>query len=160
MKFHLIVFTLFLPLMSGLYAQAEDDINLAVELDKMLKNLFSKQHDVLIPKVAVADIFFACNADNNNDFGTKALADLIQNVSKEKLAENLSACLNGQSVKSDKAINYGLLGCFHDQLDELPEEEQRHKIKLVKQAIASLSIEEKKKSLSQCVTDQAISYLK
>jgi hypothetical protein len=145
--------------MSG-YSVAEQNGQISAEREQWLKDLFSKQHDELIPKVAVADMFFACNLESNNQFGSKSLADLINHVAKGRLAEKLNACLNGDSIKSDRAIDYGLLGCFHDQLDELPDDEKQQKIALVKKAIASLSKVEKKKSLSQCVTDQAISYLK
>ena len=139
---------------------AEDSVKELTEREQWLKTLFSKQHEALIPKVAVANMFFACNIENNQEFGTKSLPELINNESKERLAEKLTACLNGISVKSEQAINYSLLGCFHDQFKTLSNDEKNKKIKVVKQAINSLDITEKKKSLSQCVTDQAITYLK
>lgn len=142
------------------HAGAEDGVKALTEREQWLKTLFSKQHEELIPKVAVADMFFACNLSQDNAFGNKSLPELINKVSKERLAEKLTACLNGISVKSEQAVNYSLLGCFHDQFKNLSVDEKSTKIKLVKQAIKSLDITEKKKSLSQCVTDQAITYLK
>jgi hypothetical protein len=70
------------------------------------------------------------------------------------------SCLKGKSVKSDIALNYGLTGCFHEQLAELSAQEKQQKMQLVSKAIAALSREERQKSFTQCVTDQAITYLK
>lgn len=134
--------------------------NELTEHQQWLKNKFNEQHNNLIPIVAVADILFACNNANNNAYGNYTLDTLITKMSKERLAEKLESCLGGELVSSDTAINYGLLGCFHDQLDDLPKDEKAEKIKLVKKAIYSLSKEERKKSFTQCVTDQSISYLK
>ncbi len=160
MKNVCIYFKLSIMLLLSHSVVAEDSAKDLTEREQWLKTLFSKQHEELIPKVAVADMFFACNIENNNEFGNKSLPELINNESKERLAEKLTACLNGVSVKSEQAINYSLLGCFHDQFKKLSDDEKNNKIQLVKQAIASLDITEKKKSLSQCVTDQAITYLK
>lgn len=110
--------------------------------------------------MAVADMLFACNRANNDAYGQHTLSTLITKMNKERLAEKLVSCLAGESVKSDLAISYGLLGCFHDQLEDLPKAEKNEKIKLVKKAIAGLSKEERKKSFTQCVTDQSIAYLK
>lgn len=135
-------------------------VNELTEHQQWLKNKFNEQHNNLIPIVAVADILFACNNANNNAYGKYTLDTLITKMSKERLAEKLESCLGGELVSSDTAINYGLLGCFHDQLDDLPQDEKAARIKLVKKAISSLSKEERKKSFTQCVTDQSISYLK
>lgn len=159
-KFQAASILFFGAIVSSPILSAQEATTSSKEHNEWLKSLFSKQHEALIPKVAVADMFYACNIESNHDFGKKSLKELINNVSKERLAEKLTACLGNESVKSEKAVDFGLIGCFQDQLGDLPENEQRQKIKLVKQAIASLSINEKKKSLSQCVTDQAISYLK
>ena len=160
MKYNFIICTILATTLMSNCTYAQEVDNEMTEHKQWLKDLFSKQHDQLIPKVAVADMFFACNIENNNEFGNKSLSELIKNEGRGRLAEKLSACLNGESVKSEKAINYGLLGCFHDQLVDLPQDEKEQKIKLVDSAIASLSLAEKKKSLTQCVSDQAISYLK
>lgn len=135
-------------------------VNELTEHQQWLKNKFNEQHNNLIPIVAVADILFACNNANNNAYGKYTLDTLITKMSKERLAEKLESCLGGELVSSDTAINYGLLGCFHDQLDDLPEDKKVERMKLVKKAISSLSKEERKKSFTQCVTDQSISYLK
>ncbi|WP_077338966.1 hypothetical protein [Pseudocolwellia agarivorans] len=135
-------------------------VNELTEHQQWLKNKFNEQHNNLIPIVAVADILFACNNANNNAYGKYTLDTLITKMSKERLAEKLESCLGGELVSSDTAINYGLLGCFHGQLDDLPEDKKVERMKLVKKAISSLSKEERKKSFTQCVTDQSISYLK
>lgn len=129
------------------------------EHDAWLKQHFSEQHEKLIPVVAVADIFFICNQVRNVDKHDYQLAYLIKTMDKNILAEKLSLCLNTDEIQSDVALNFGLLGCFHQQLAHLPEQERKLKMKLVKQAIASLSQSERKKSFTQCVTEQAIHYL-
>lgn len=127
--------------------------------EQWLKERFSEQHERLIPVVAVADMYFGCQQSNND--GTKlTIKSLIVTLDKNQLAEKLISCLGENSPKSDVALNYGLLGCFHEQLADLSENEKTQKMKLVKNAIASLSREERQKSFTQCVTDQAISYLK
>lgn len=136
---------------------AEDD-NLT-EHQEWLKNKFTEQHNKLIPIVAVADMLFACNKENGQDYGDYSLDILITKMDKTRLAEKLTSCLGDKSVGSELAINYGLLGCFHDQLDDSPANEKSEKMTLVKKAINSLSLEEKKKSFTQCVTNQSISYL-
>lgn len=125
-----------------------------------LKNRFSEQHNQLIPIVAVADMLFACNKANDQAYGTDSLNSLITKTSKTKLAGKLSRCLGDKSVNSDTAINYGLLACFNDQLSGLAADEKNEKIELVKNAISSLSFAERKKSFTQCVTEQSIAYLK
>lgn len=128
--------------------------------DQWLKNRFSGQHQTLIPIVAVADMFFSCNRERKSDPTSYEIKDLITKMDKTLLAEKLINCMAGESLKSEQALNYGLLGCFHEQLSDLPEAEKTQKMQLVQRAINSLSLEERKKSLTQCVTDQAINYLK
>ena len=137
---------------------AEDNKNLT-EHQKWLKDTFAEQHNQLIPVVAVANMFFACNQDNNQKYGDHALKVLITKMDKAELAEKLSSCLAGESVNSEVAINYGLMGCFDDQLSGLSADEKKQRMVLVTKAINSLSFAEKKQSFTQCVTDQAISYL-
>jgi len=128
--------------------------------DQWLKDRFSDQHEQLIPIVAVADMFFSCNKIRKTDPIGYQIKELITVMHKDELAEKLSLCLAEDLIKSEVALNFGLLGCFHEQLAQLPNEEKQQKMKLVKQAIASLSREERQKSFTQCVTDQAIGYLK
>ena len=125
-----------------------------------LKQRFSEQHEKLIPVVAVADIFFSCNQVRKVDDRDYQLIELITVMDRNVLAEKLSLCLGEDKIQSDVALNFGLLGCFHVQLANLPEQERKQKMKLVKQAVASLSLEERKKSFTHCVTEQAIDYLK
>ena len=133
---------------------------MAAEHKNWLKDKFSVQHEKLIPIVAVADMFFACNQARKTDKVTYQVTDLVTKVSRNDLAEKLSTCLKGELPNSDTALNFGLIGCFHEQLKELPEEDRKVKQKLVRQAIARLSKAERQKSFTQCVTDQAIGYLK
>lgn len=125
-----------------------------------LKERFSEQHNELIPKVAVADMLFACNKANDQTYGKESLNTLITEVDKTQLAEKLSSCLDEAPVNSEQAINYGLLGCFEDQLKTLSDNDKREKMALVKQSLAKLPLDEKKQSFIQCVTEQSISYLK
>lgn len=134
--------------------------NELTEHQQWLQKRFSEQHNQLIPIVAVADMLFGCNKANDQAYGTDSLNSLITKTSKTRLAEKLSSCLGGKSINSDMAINFGLLGCFHDQLSDLPLDEKMNKMALVKKAISSLSIEERKQSFTQCVTEQSITYLK
>lgn len=128
--------------------------------NEWLKKRFSKQHQQLIPIVAVADIFYSCNQARKIDNNDYELSFLINEMDKNTLAEKLGACLGDDTMQSDVALNYGLLGCFHQQLAHLPKTEREQKMQLVKQAIYSLSHEERKQSFTQCVTEQSIHYLK
>ena len=150
----LIFIWLFLPFHT--YAQQVDN---KAEHDKWLKEKFSQQHQQLIPVVAVADMFFACNYERKTDPVNYQVKDLVKKMDPNLLAEKLATCLAGDSLQSDQALNFGLMGCFREQLKKLPKEERRQKLRLVKQAIASLSREERHKSFTKCVTDQAINYL-
>ncbi|PKI13184.1 hypothetical protein [Colwellia sp. 12G3] len=126
----------------------------------LLKKRFSKQHQQLIPIVAVADIFFSCNQARQTDKANYSLHFLINQMDKNTLAEKLGNCLGEDTMQSEVALNFGLFGCFHEQLSHLPKAENEQKMKLVKQAVSSLSHEERKKSFTQCVTEQSIHYLK
>lgn len=130
-----------------------------LNMDQWLKSRFGAQHDKLIPIVAVADMFFSCQKQKKvkSDLTIKAL---ITKIDKNELAEQLTGCLAGESPKSDTALNYGLMGCFHEQLSNLSSEEKEQKMRLVIKAIAALSRAERQKSFTQCVTEQSISYLK
>lgn len=130
------------------------------EHNAWLKQRFSEQHKKLIPVIAVADIFYACNIERRTDPINYQLSDLILTMDKNHLAQKLALCLGEDTIKSEVAINFGLLGCFHEQLAHLPNVERQQKIRLVKSAIHALSSRERQKSFTQCVTEQAIHYLK
>jgi hypothetical protein len=85
---------------------------------------------------------------------------LITQLDKNTLAEQLITCLAGESPKSDTALNYGLKACFYEQFDQLSLVEKQQKMAVVTQIIATLSRSERQKSFTQCVTDQAIHYLR
>lgn len=128
--------------------------------NQWLKDKFGDQHQKLIPIVAVADMFYACNKARKTDPIGYQVKDLITRMDKNLLADKLAACLAGESVKSDLALNFGLEGCFHEQLAKLSKERRKVSLPLVEKAIASLSRTERQKSLTQCVTQQAIDYLR
>jgi hypothetical protein len=131
-----------------------------LEHDKWLKLRFSEQHKKLIPVVAVADMFFACDKAKNSGTSNYKVKELIENMDRNLLAEKLSSCLAGASMQSDIALNYGLHGCFYEQLGTLTQDKKQEKMRIVTASIASLSRENRQKSFSRCVTDQTISYLK
>lgn len=130
------------------------------EHESWLKEKFSSQHEQLIPVVAVADMYFACNQARKTDVEKLSVKALIVDLDRNKLAQKLSDCLGEESANSDTALNFGLIACFDEQLKELPEKDRAVKQKLVRQAIAKLSKAERQKSFTQCVTDQAIGYLR
>jgi len=126
----------------------------------LLKERFSKQHQQLMPIVAVADMFFSCNKARQTEKNDYTLIFLINQMDKNTLAEKLESCLGEDTMQSDVALNFGLFGCFHAQFSHLPKADSAQKKKLVKQAVSVLSHEERKKSFTQCVTEQSIHYLK
>lgn len=130
------------------------------EHNAWLKQRFSQQHEKLTPIIAVADMFYACNLERKVDPIDYQLTDIIVTMDKNKLAQKLTLCLGDDTVQSAEAINFGLIGCFHAQLAHLPTVERQQKMRLVKRTILSLSSGERKKSFTQCVTEQAIQYLK
>jgi len=130
------------------------------EHENWLKDRFSAQHEKLIPVVAVADIYFGCNKARDAESENLDIPALITTIDRQVLADKLKNCLNGMQLDSDGALNFGLAGCFHEQLKQLPKKERLLRQKLVDKAIASLSKAERKKSFTQCVTDQAIGYLR
>lgn len=140
---------------SALHAEQSQTL----DRDQWLKARFGAQHDALIPVVAVADMLYGCqqvkHADNSVNFKS-----LLTQLDKNHLAEKLLACLAGESPKSDEALNYGLTGCFNEQFAHLPLAEKQQKMLLVGKAINGLSRAERQKSFTQCVTDQAIHYLR
>jgi len=146
-------------LAQGLDSEVNKDNQSLEEHNAWLKQRFSEQHKKLIPVIAVADIFYACNIERKIDPVDYQLKELILSMDKNRLAEKLAQCLGEDTLQSDIAINFGLLGCFYGQLAHLTKAEQQQKMLLVKSAIHSLSSSERKKSFTQCVTEQAIHYL-
>lgn len=133
--------------------------NQTLDMDQWLKTRFGAQHEALIPIVSVADMLYTCQQQKQigQNLTIKAL---ITQVDKNSLAEQLITCLAGASPKSDIALNYGLKGCFYEQLSDLSAEDRQQKMRVVTQSIATLSRIERQKSFTQCVTDQAIQYLR
>jgi len=130
------------------------------EHNAWLKKRFSQQHDQLMPIVAVADMFFSCQQKRQAEQTQYPVSFLVQKMEKQQLAEKLSRCLAKDTMQSDIALNFGLLGCFHEQLKHLPAAQLQQKMQLVEQSLVNLSYEERKKSFTKCVNEQSISYLK
>jgi hypothetical protein len=78
---------------------------------------------------------------------------------KDQLALKLSECLGDDEVKSNIALDFGLVGCFSDQLIDLPSKEKKLKMVLVNTAIESLTRKERQQSFAKCVNQQSFNYL-
>lgn len=153
LRFVMGVLTIFFSI--GLHAEQSQ----ALDMDQWLKARFGAQHQALIPIVAVADMVYSCEKSQQIE-SSFTVKTLITQLDKNSLAEKLIACLAGESPKSDIALNYGLQGCFYEQLAGLSLEEKAQKMRIVMEAISTLSRAERQKSFTQCVTDQAIHYLR
>lgn len=127
--------------------------------EQWLKDKFSQQHQDIIPKVAVADMFYGCNSERKSDPIPYQIKDLVTRMDKTLLAEKLSNCLAQDSVTSEVALDFGLFACFHEQFSTLKPGEKAEKLARVKTLLTSLSKAEKHKSFTKCVTSQAINYL-
>ena len=127
--------------------------------NQWLKQQFSAQHQALIPKVTVVNMFVACNKARKTFSQDYQVADVIKHMPKQELSEKLVACLGNSDVQSEQAINFALQGCFYQQLVNLPEQARAEKLQQVSELLKSLPREEKQKSLTKCVTMQAIEYL-
>ena len=138
------------------YAQSE----ISDEHKAWLMKEFAPKHQALIPKVAVADMFYGCNLARKIDPIPYQLAQIIEQMDKGLLAEKLTACLGEETPQSDTALNFGLVGCFTDQFAELNDADRQKKMALVENAISRLSREQRQKSFTKCVTEQAIKYIK
>ena len=162
MKKQICLITLSFLMASSVIVTATSQLKIPEQLehDKWLKLRFSAQHKKLIPIVAVADIFFACDKAKNSGNANYQVRELVEDMDRDLLAEKLAQCLNGESTKSDLALNYGLYACFYEQLEHLPKLQRQEKMRVVTASISSLSREERQKSFSRCATDQAVSYLK
>lgn len=130
-----------------------------LEMNQWLKARFGAQHQALIPIVAVADMLYSCQQQKKKA-DSLTIKALITQLDKNTLAEQLITCLAGESPKSDTALNYGLKACFYEQFSHLSLAEKQQKMAIVTQTIATLSRSERQKSFTQCVTDQAIHYLR
>lgn len=128
-------------------------------LNEHQKNVL-EQHKNISAVVAVADMFYGCNQERKIDSSMPDVSTLVTKTDKKLLADQLRTCLKGELPNSDTAINFGLIGCFDEQLKNLPEKDRALKKQLVLKAIKSLSKAERQKSFTQCVTDQSIAYLK
>jgi len=128
--------------------------------DEALKARFKQQHQAIIPIVAVADMFFACNRQRHSDKFDYQLDELITKMSKGELAEKLDNCLAGESLKSDVALNFGLIGCFHSQMTKLDQKNYDEKMGELELLLVQLSRKERQKTFTKCVTEQAIYYLR
>ncbi len=143
------------------YANAQEHTNtMTSEHKQWLRDKFSKQHQEIIPKVAVADIFYGCNMERKTEPTHMPIEMLVNKLDKTVLAEKLTSCLGEETIQSDTALKFGLTSCYRDLLSDLPEQELVEKMELVNGAISKLSQEERKKSFTKCVTEQAIKYLK
>ncbi|MFD2165454.1 hypothetical protein ACFSJY_04180 [Thalassotalea euphylliae] len=151
-SFILSVALCFAPLASGQETMTE-------EHKRWLKEKFAAKHQALIPKVAVADMFYGCNTVRKTDPVPYQVPDIIRKMDKNLLAEKLKLCLGEETPQSDNALNFGLVGCFNDQLSELSDKERMEKMELVESAILRLSREQRQQSFTKCVTEQAIRYL-
>ena len=124
------------------------------------KTKFFETHSELLPVVTVADMFFGCNLERKIDNKPYLIKELVTVMSREELSQKLITCLGTDGIKSSKAMDFGLVGCFHDQLLHLPIAEQKSKMALVLKAIQHLSLEEKQQSLTRCINEQTIHYIK
>lgn len=137
------------------YAQQQQTI----DRNMWLKERFGAQHQALLPIVAVADMLHGCQQKNQVE-NHKSVTLLITELDKNTLASQLITCLNGQSLKGDVALNYGLKSCFYEQFKGMSLADKQQKMMLVDMAIKELSRSERQESFTQCVTDQAIAYLR
>lgn len=140
---------------SHAYAQSD----MSDEHKAWLLKEFAPKHQAIIPKVAVADMFFACNLKRKVDPVPYQLAQIIKQMNKGLLAEKLELCLQGETPQSDTALNFGLLGCFHDQFAALNDTDRKKRMALVENAISRLPREQRQQSFTKCVTEQAIKYI-
>ncbi len=123
--------------------------------DEMVKQ-FSLLHQQLMPKVAVADMYYGCELTQSKQYSFR---QLIIEMDKTELAEKLVACLGEETLASDRALNLGILACFIDQTNHLPEQEQQQHLEQVKNALYNLPRAERQKSFTQCVNNQTLKYL-
>lgn len=148
-----LIFILSIILSSSSYAQTATTP--VQNPDAMVKQ-FSLLHQQLMPKVAVADMFYGCNLSQQKQFSFK---ELIVDMDKELLASKLMACLGDENIASDIALNFGIKACFIDQLSNLEASKKQQSLSQVDEAIAKLTKAERQKSFTQCVNNQTLKYL-
>jgi len=136
---------------------AKDDVDAT---EKVLQQRFIDKHQAMVPVVAVADMFFACNRQRYTDSYDYQIADLVNKMDKGQLAENLSACLGGESLKSDIALNFGLIGCFHSQMANLDQKKYDEKMGKLELLLVKLPREQRQKTFTKCVSEQALYFVK
>ncbi len=137
------------------YAKNTADTN-----KNILQQRFIKKHQALVPVVAVADMFFACNRQRHTDSYDYQIADLVNKMDKNQLAEKLSDCLAGESLKSDIALNFGLIGCFHAQMASLNQKKYDEKMGKLELFLVKLPREQRQKTFTKCVSEQALYFIK
>lgn len=137
-------------------AQSTTQKSSTVVEDPMLQE-FSQRHQQLMPKVAVADMFYGCHIANNDAEFT--LPYLIKDMDRKLLADKLSQCLGEETIASDKALNFGITACFIDQIGHLPADEQTQRLNDVKAVLPELPRIERQKSFTQCVNNQTLKYM-
>lgn len=120
---------------------------------------YKQKHQQLIPKVLVADIYYGCIVKGKQQTPEHSLNHMISVLTKDSLAQLTLTCLGDTSIQSEQATDYGLYGCFASQMAFLEAEVFHQKMAQVDQLIETLAVKEKQKSLSQCVSDQAIAYI-
>jgi hypothetical protein len=155
--FTLIIFLLFSQLFLApiSYADTTTDIE-----NNSLQQRFIKKHQAIVPVVAVADMFFACNRQRHTDSYDYQIADLVNKMDKNQLAEKLSDCLAGESLKSDIALNFGLIGCFHAQMASLNQKKYDEKMGQLELLLVKLPREQRQKTFTKCVSEQALYFVK
>jgi hypothetical protein len=127
--------------------------------NQWLTDQFEEKHQNLMPFVAVADMFWACNKQRQSSAEQYSLKYLVNVMDKNILARKLATCLDDDEIKSETALNFGLLACFSEQLKALPEKVQAEKIKIVEDSFLGLSYEQRQKSFTKCISEQAMEYL-
>lgn len=152
-----IFFALYLGIFASNIALASNQNNNSY--NQWLKKEFSAQHESLIPIVAVASILSGCNTIRQVEPITYQIKSLIVETDKTELAEKLIACLGDDEIKSEQAIDFGIVGCFSVQFETLEPAEKVEKTNQVTALLTSLSYQEKQQSFTKCTTMQAIEYL-
>lgn len=122
-------------------------------------NQYKQKHSELVPVVAVADMYYGCSVMRLNKTPDYSVNHMVTMLDRDLLADNLSRCLNEDSLKSEVAINFGLYGCFFNQMSHLSDKERESYMDKVNGLLGTLSKEQKQKSFTQCVSDQTVNYI-
>ncbi|TKB46305.1 hypothetical protein [Thalassotalea mangrovi] len=121
---------------------------------------FTEIHQNMMAKVAVADMLFGCKLEKQEvEASGSELQTYIVDTDRNSLAEQLMACIGEENIGSEMALNFGIIGCFSDQTRHLEQQEQQQKMTQVADAMKVISKEERQKSFTQCVNNQALQYL-